>query len=145
LSPQHRESSGWDGLQLWRVAAITLNKQPRRNAKGWSSSLRVGRGANNPHSKKLACYEPTGEYLFFYGKGNENHELYTVFLCIRKSYQLSRGFYEELERVFDKDSGVNFATSKNLTVKIIMFPHHNIRKYNWTSPDRNTYNHQGCQ
>jgi exonuclease III len=32
--------------------------------------------------------EPAGEYKFFYRKGNENHELGTVFfLCIRESYQ----------------------------------------------------------
>ena len=30
---------------------------------------------------------------------------------------------------------VNFATSKNLTVKSTKFPHHNIHKYTWTSPD----------
>jgi hypothetical protein len=30
---------------------------------------------------------------------------------------------------------VNFATSKNLTVKSIMFPHRNIHKFTWTSPD----------
>jgi hypothetical protein len=30
---------------------------------------------------------------------------------------------------------VNFATSKNLTIKITMFPHHNIHKFTWTSPD----------
>jgi hypothetical protein len=34
---------------------------------------------------------------------------------------------------------VNFATSKNLTVKSTMFPHHNIRKYTWTSPDGKTH------
>jgi hypothetical protein len=33
--------------------------------------------------------EPAGEHTFFYGKGNENHELGTGFLCIRESYQLS--------------------------------------------------------
>jgi hypothetical protein len=37
-----------DGLKLWRLAANILNKQPRTNDKGWSSSLGVGRGANNP-------------------------------------------------------------------------------------------------
>jgi hypothetical protein len=35
---------------------------------------------------------------------------------------------------------VNFATSKNLIVKSTMFPHRNIHKYTWTSPDGNTHN-----
>jgi hypothetical protein len=50
LSPRHGASSGcgWrNGLQLWRVAANILNKQLRTADKGWSSSLGVGRGANN--------------------------------------------------------------------------------------------------
>jgi hypothetical protein len=33
---------------------------------------------------------------------------------------------------------VNFATSKNLIVKSMMFPHRNIHKFTWTSPDGNT-------
>jgi hypothetical protein len=40
------------------------------------------------------------------------------------------------------DNGVNIvnvATSKNL-VKSTVFPHRNIQKYTWTSPDGNTYN-----
>ena len=35
---------------------------------------------------------------------------------------------------------VNFATSKNLVVKNMMFPHWNIRKDAWTSPDGKTHN-----
>jgi hypothetical protein len=43
---------GRDSLQHWRLAANILNKHPRTNDKGWSSSLGVGRGANNPSQKK---------------------------------------------------------------------------------------------
>ena len=39
--------------QTWRVAANILNKQSRTAYKGWSSSLRFGRGANN--SSLLKC------------------------------------------------------------------------------------------
>jgi hypothetical protein len=35
---------------------------------------------------------------------------------------------------------VNIATSKNFIVKSMMFPHHNIHKFNWTSPDGTTHN-----
>jgi endonuclease/exonuclease/phosphatase family metal-dependent hydrolase len=35
---------------------------------------------------------------------------------------------------------VNFATSKNLSVKSTMFPHRNIHKYTWTSPDGKPHN-----
>ena len=35
---------------------------------------------------------------------------------------------------------VNFATSRNLVVKSTMFPHQNIHKYTWTSPDGKTHN-----
>jgi hypothetical protein len=49
-----------DDLQIWRVAANILNKQSRNILKkqsrtaerGWSSSLGVGRGANNPPTIK---------------------------------------------------------------------------------------------
>jgi hypothetical protein len=36
------------GLQIWRVAANILNKQSRTADSGWTSSLGVRRGANNP-------------------------------------------------------------------------------------------------
>jgi hypothetical protein len=51
---------------------------------------------------------------------------------------------ESLHKI-SNDNGVrvvNFATSKNLTVKSTMFPHRNIHKYTWTSPDGKTYNLQ---
>jgi hypothetical protein len=35
---------------------------------------------------------------------------------------------------------VNFATSKNVIVKNKMFPHRNISKFTWTSPDGKTHN-----
>jgi len=35
---------------------------------------------------------------------------------------------------------VNFTTSKNLVVKSMMFPHRDIHKYTWTSPDGKTHN-----
>jgi len=44
---------------------------------------------------------------------------------------------------YSNDNGVrlvNFATSQNLVVKSTMFPHRNIHKYTWTSPDGKTHN-----
>ena len=38
---------------------------------------------------------------------------------------------------------VNFATSKNLVVNSMMFPHQNIHKYTWTSPDGKTHKQTG--
>ena len=35
---------------------------------------------------------------------------------------------------------VNFATSKNQVVQVTTFPHQNIHKYTWTSPDGKTHN-----
>jgi hypothetical protein len=43
----------------------------------------------------------------------------------------------------NNDNGVrveNFATSKNLIVKSTSFPHHDIHKHTWTSPDGVTHN-----
>jgi hypothetical protein len=39
---------------------------------------------------------------------------------------------------------VNFATSKNLVVKSMTFPHRNIHKYTWTSPVGKTPNQIDC-
>ena len=49
---------------IWRVAANKMNKQSRTADKGWSSSLGVGRGANNSSPWETKCYEIlTGEML----------------------------------------------------------------------------------
>jgi hypothetical protein len=45
-------ADGRDALQVWRVAANTLNKQSRTADKGWSSSLGVRREAYNFSCKK---------------------------------------------------------------------------------------------
>jgi hypothetical protein len=49
----------------------------------------------------------------------------------------------ERSHEISNDNGVrvvNFATSKNLVVKSMMFPHRKIHKYTWTSPEGNTHN-----
>jgi hypothetical protein len=43
-------ADGGNGLQIWRITANILNKQTRTADKVWSSSLGVGRGANNSSS-----------------------------------------------------------------------------------------------
>jgi hypothetical protein len=48
----------------------------------------------------------------------------------------------ESSHEISNDNGVrlvNFVTSKNLTVKSTMFPHCNIHKFTWTSPDGKTH------
>jgi hypothetical protein len=56
------------------------------------SLMTVGKGISK--YKILREYRSdgtAGEYLFLYGKGNENHELVTGFSYIRESYQQLRG------------------------------------------------------
>jgi len=48
--------AGGDGFQIWRVDANVLNKQSQTADKGWSSSLRVGRGANTSLRKLVTKY-----------------------------------------------------------------------------------------
>jgi hypothetical protein len=43
----------------------------------------------------------------------------------------------------NNDNGVtvvNFATSKNLTVRSMMFPNHKLHKFSWTRPDGQMHN-----
>jgi hypothetical protein len=47
-SPCHHGMRMEGTASSWRLAANILNKQPGTNDKGWSSSLGVGGGANNP-------------------------------------------------------------------------------------------------
>jgi hypothetical protein len=53
-------ADGREGLQIWRVAANTLNRQSRTADKGWPSSLGVERGLTTPHRKKVRRYEMKG-------------------------------------------------------------------------------------
>jgi hypothetical protein len=49
----------------------------------------------------------------------------------------------EILHEISNDNGVrvvNFATSKNLTVKSTKFPHHNIHKFTWASPGGKPHN-----
>jgi hypothetical protein len=49
---------------------------------------------------------------------------------------------ESLHKI-SNDNGVrlgNFATSKKLMVKSMMFPHHNTNKFTWKSPEEKTHN-----
>jgi hypothetical protein len=58
-------SGGGDSLQIWIMAANTLNKQLQMANKGWFSRLGVGQGANNssPLKNQLVtkCY--TGPWI----------------------------------------------------------------------------------
>jgi hypothetical protein len=62
-----------------------LDKHPKL----WNMDMRFGTW--NVRRWEGGGTEPVGEYTFFYGKGNENHELGTGFLCIRESYHQIRG------------------------------------------------------
>jgi hypothetical protein len=50
---------------------------------------------------------------------------------------------ESLNEIYNFNGVIvlNFATSKNLTLKSKIFPHRNIHKFTWTSPDGKTHNH----
>jgi hypothetical protein len=78
LSPQHGASSDcgwWNGLQLWRLAANTLNKQPRRDSKGWFSNLGLGRGANKPSPKNKPVTKKSNRSSDLDGFTNKRPEL----------------------------------------------------------------------
>jgi hypothetical protein len=61
--------------------------------------------------------EPEGEYTFFYGRGIENLELGTGFLCIRESYQ-------QLRREFVGENAYKFLAGKPEGKKPLRRPRH---------------------
>jgi hypothetical protein len=52
-----RVADGGDGLQIWRVAENSLNKQLRTADKWWYSSLDVELGAENSSPYRTGCYD----------------------------------------------------------------------------------------
>jgi hypothetical protein len=54
---RRRVADGRDGLRRWRLAANILNKQPRTDDKGLSSSLGVGSGTITPEINKPSFTE----------------------------------------------------------------------------------------
>jgi len=46
-----------EGLQMWRVAADMFNKQTQTADRGWSTSLGVWHGANNPSPQKSSMLQ----------------------------------------------------------------------------------------
>jgi hypothetical protein len=61
----------------------------------------------------------------------------------RQGRYLQTDNQNESSHEISDDSGViivHLATSKNLTVKSKMFPHHNIPKYSWASPEGKKHN-----
>jgi hypothetical protein len=60
LSPSHGTSSGcgWRKRSPDMEGAVNiLHKQSQTANKGWTSSLRIGQGANNSSLEKKACYK----------------------------------------------------------------------------------------
>jgi hypothetical protein len=59
-------------VEMARLAANTLNMQPPTADKGWSSSLGVGRGPNNPSPYKINFLRNFQKNLRpgFFGKTN---------------------------------------------------------------------------
>jgi hypothetical protein len=62
---------------------------------------------------------------------------------VREDILKSKIGNESLHEISNDNGVVNFATSKNLTVKITKFPLRNIHKFTWTPPDGNTHSQIG--
>jgi hypothetical protein len=56
-------ADGEEGLQIWRVTVNVLNKQSWAADKGWTSSLGVGRGANNASPYKSNALRNVSQIL----------------------------------------------------------------------------------
>jgi hypothetical protein len=72
----------WNIRSLYRTGLLmTVAKEIAKYKIWWEYRRSDGVGGT----------EPAGKCTFFYGKGNENHELGTGFLYIGESYQQLRG------------------------------------------------------
>jgi hypothetical protein len=87
---------------------------------------------------KDSCYEELG-HVFDHFPGYDIKILWgDLNVQVGREDILKPTVGNESSHEITSDNGVrivNFVTSKNLAVKSIMFLHHNIHKYTWTSPD----------
>ena len=152
---------------MWKVAANILNKQSRTADKRWSSSSGLGEILTTTHRKNCMVKNcnmlvknaraPTEEKSD-YSKWQFHEDLKRGFnlfpkyhikilsgdcnTSLRRQVILKTIIRNDSLHLDSTDNNVRivkFATSKNLAIKSTMFPHRNIHKYTWTSPDGKTH------
>jgi hypothetical protein len=84
--------------------------------------------------KRVFDQFPRFDMKILFGDFNEKVEREVIFKSIIGNESLHEIINDYGVRV------INFTTSINLVVKSTTFPHHNIDKYTWTSPEGNTHN-----
>jgi hypothetical protein len=95
------------------------------------------------HSSERSCYEELERVFDKFTKYHMKILLGDFNAKIGREDIFKPTIGNESLHEISNDNGVRlvtFATYKNLRVKSTMFPHRNIHKYTWTSPDGKTHN-----